>query len=166
MQALAGGTCAGVGYVFGIKTAVAACHGFPEKAEAFPNISGSVKESFQTAVSGIAISETPAEVPQIIFKKSTVNAMLSKLSEVPFHHKIVRARAQKAEHPFRRFEDQISPSPGNCRGEEGGDLPVGSAFIPVGKLNRILRDKFRYVDLQIETIQFLLKSSNSWEPPG
>jgi len=72
---------------------------------------------------------------------------------IPFHQKSVRAGAHEGKHFFGGFKDEVPPAPRDGRGEEGGDFPIVSVFVTVGKFNRVQRDEFRPVYFTVETIK-------------
>jgi hypothetical protein len=157
--------------MLGVKAAVSCSHGFPKKVNSFPNISGGCKEWFEAAIFGVTSPKASAKVKEIFFKKGTVYArscamIFQEFPVISFRNKGKGTGTHQGKHSIGGFYDQIPSAPGNGRDEECRDLTIAFVFIPVGKLDWIGLNEFRFVDFTVEAIQFLLKSGNSLGPPG
>ena len=56
-----------------IRAAISIGHGFPEEADAVPDIASRGKKGFKAAILRIAGPETPAEIQKIVLKKRTMD---------------------------------------------------------------------------------------------
>jgi hypothetical protein len=153
----AGGIGGGVGDVLGIKALVSLGHGFPEKGDAVPDIPRRRKKRFQATVFFVADPEAPTEIPEILFKEGPVDAVFPEFPVIPGQNKGGGIGTQKGEHTFGGTKDEVPPAPGNRGGKKSGDLHIRRMTVTVGKLHRIVGNKFRTVDLPVPGFKFPLE---------